>query len=325
MHHRTVVAIAAMLLILMCVGFARAAPSTLPGVPLIESERYAEAAAHLEAALRQNPHDTTAISGMIKLELARGNNQAAVDWAHKAVALAPTDAECHLLLGYAYSRRAHDVGLFRKIGIARKILAAFRKGVELAPNDADAHADLASFYIHAPGIVGGSVAKAKQQIALLQPLDPVRANALRAEIADEHGRTAEAERYMRAAAVGDASGNGDYYLGMFLAAKHRYAEARAAFNDGIRANPANSRNYYQAGRMAALDKTDVQAGISDLQQYLAMPHRWQPDTPSYNWARVQLGNLYVLAGDPDAAKAQFREALASDPDFAPANSALDAM
>lgn len=315
----------AMLAIMLIAGSAHATPSALPGVQMIEVEDYAGAKAYFDAALRNDRNDKQALTGMVKLALAEDDTKSAVAWATRAVATAPNDADCRLLLGYAYSRRIQHVGLFGKIGMAHKISAAFKQGAKLAPGSADAHADLASFYIHAPGIVGGSYAEARQQIALLQPLDPVRANALLAEIAGQQGHMAEAERDMRRAAAIDHRGNGDYYLGMFLVSQHRYADARAAFAQGINENPANSRNYYEAGRVAALAKTRAQDGIDALKAYLAMPHRWQPDTPSYKWARLQLGKLYALAGDPDAAKAQYRDALAMDPDFAPASTALNAM
>ncbi|HET7931590.1 MAG TPA: tetratricopeptide repeat protein, partial [Rhodanobacteraceae bacterium] len=262
---------------------------------------------------------------MAKLELTEGRNQAAVTWAKRAVASVPTDAEFQMLLGYAYAHYAHDVNIFRKLGMAHKVRAAFLRAVELAPQSADAHADLASFYLIAPGIAGGSLAKAKQQIDALEEFDPVRANALRAKLAMKKHDPATAERCMRTAAKLGTTGNGDMYLGKFLASQKDYGGALAAFAAGIRENPANSGNYYQFGRVAALSGDHVQEGIRYLQQYLTMPHRWQPDTPTYKWARYQLGMLYSIAGDEDAARSQYQAALAMDPAFKQAAAALNAM
>lgn len=323
MPTRVLAVLCAFCLLATSAGTVAATPDA--GMRMVETEHYADARAWFGAALHRDPADAAATADMVKLELATGDDTAAVRWAQKAVALAPRDAESYLLLGYAYSRYINDVGLLHKFGIAHRILAAFRQGVALAPGDADAHADLAGYYIAAPGIVGGGKARAEQQIAALMPLDPVRANALKAMLADKHGHAASADRDMHTAARIDATGNGAYYLGMYLVARQRYADAYAAFEEGIQENPGNSRNYYQLGRVAALTGTHVAAGISALQAYLRMPHRWQPDTPTYKWARYQLGSLFALAGEPGAAKAQYQAALAMDPDFQQASRALEAM
>lgn len=314
-----------MLVLLACIQPAGAATPDGPGVQMLKVENHQGARDYFEAALRKDPQDAQAMTGMAKLELTEDHNKAAVTWAKRATDLAPIDAEYQMLLGYAYAHYAHDVNIFRKLGIAHKVRAAFERAVELAPGNADGRADLASFYILAPGIAGGSLTKATLQIDALDKLDPVRANALRAEIAMKKHDPAAAERYMRTAAKIDTAGNGDLYLGKFLMSQKAYSGAFAAFTDGIRENPANSGNYYQFGHVAALSKTHVQEGIRNLQTYLTMPHRWQPDTPSYKWARYQLGVLYSIAGDDVAAKSQYQAALAMDPKFKQAEAALNAM
>lgn len=313
------------LVMLVCVHPAAAATPDAPGVQMLKVENHQGARSFFEAALRKNPQDAQAMAGMAKLELTEGHDQAAVTWAKQAAALAPANAELQLLLGYAYAHYVHDVSIFRKLGVAHKIREAFQRAVALAPDSADARADLASFYLTAPGIAGGSLAKAKLQIDALDKFDPVRANALAAEIAVKRHEPAAAERHMRTAAAIDATGNGDMYLGKFLAAQKDYNGAFAAFATGIHKNPTNSANYYQFGRVAALTGTHVQEGIRDLEKYLTMPHRWQPDTATYKWARYQLGVLYSIAGDAVAARSQYQAALAMDPAFKPAKAALDAM
>lgn len=320
----TAVAVA-MLALVLCPHPADAAAPDGPGVQMLKVENHQGARAYFAAALAKDPQDAQAMAGMAKLELTLSHNKDAVTWAKRAVDVAPTNAEFEMLLGYAYAHYAHDVNVFRKLGIAHKVRAAFQRAVELAPDNADGRADLAAFYIKAPGIAGGSLAKANRQLDALDKLDPVRANALRAEIAMQKHEPSVAEHCMQAAAKLDATGSGDLYLGKFLTVRKDYGGALVAFAAGIHENPANSGNYYQFGRVAALSGTHVQAGIRNLRKYLTMPHRWQPGTPTYKWARYQLGVLYSIAGDDAAARSQYEAALAMDPGFKQAEAALDAM
>jgi len=148
---------------------------------------------------------------------------------------------------------------------------------------------------------------------------------VRATWAEHDNNAQQAESYLSTAAKLDQSGNGDYWLGTFLVSQKRYADAIAAFADGIRRNPANSLNYYGAGKAAALGKVEVPQGVQDLQKYLNMPHDWLPGTPSYKQAHYQLGLLYALAGDKLNEKAQYVAALSIDPKFKPARAALAAV
>jgi len=94
---------------------------------------------------------------MASLSLAEGQNKAGVDWAQKAIALAPSDALYQMLLGVAYGQYVHDVSIFSQLGIAYKVRDAFQQAVQLDPNNAQARAGLAKYYILAPGIAGGSL------------------------------------------------------------------------------------------------------------------------------------------------------------------------
>ena len=291
-------------------------------------ENYSGALAYFKAALQKNPQDaaaTAATADMAKVYLAQGQNKTGVQWAKKAVALVPKDATYQLLLGDAYGIYINDVGFFSKIGVAHKILAAYQQAVQLDPNNADARSSLATYYIVAPGIAGGSTDKANAQIAALDKIAPVQADLARANMALQNKDRQKGETYLRAAVKLDKTGNGDLQLGLVLASQNHYPEAIAAFEDGIQKDPTVSTNYYQVGHVAVLGKIHVQEGIEDLQKYLAMPHSWHPDVPTYKWAHYRLGMLYGILGDKANEKAQYEAAVKLNPDFKDAKKALAKM
>lgn len=308
----------------LVVSFSAHATLQGPGMQMVQTENYAAARSYFESALQQNPEDAQAAAGMATLSIAQGRNKAGVDWAQKAITLAPSDALYQMLLGVAYGEYVHDVSVFSQLGIAYKVRDAFQQAVQLDPDDARARAGLAKYYILAPGIAGGSMEKAKEQLTALDKLDPVQAAAVRATWAEHNKNASQAETYLRAGAKLDNSGEGEYWLGQFLIAQHRYADAYAAFESGIAKNPSNSVNYYGVGEAAAAGKMNVQAGTQALEKFLTMPHDWLPGTPTYKQAHYQLGQLYAIAGDKANEKAQYVAALNLDPNYKLAREALEA-
>ncbi len=304
---------------------AQAVDTTNPGMDMLRTENYSGAQAYFQDQFQKNPKDAAAMADMAKLYLSQGKTKDGVQWAEKAVALAPKDAAYQILLGDAYGYYVNQVSLFSKLGVAHKILAAYQQAAHLDPGNADAQYSLATYYIVAPGIAGGSDARANKQIAVLDGLDAAKANGARATLALSNKDMPKAEGYLRDAAKTDNTGDSDYVLGLLLMSKKHYAEAISAFEEGISKAPSNSSNYYQIGHVAALGKIHVQEGIQDLQKFLSMPHDWHPDTPTYKWAHYRLGMLYGIAGDKANEKAQYEAALKLDPDFKEAKKALAEM
>jgi len=161
--------------------------------------------------------------------------------------------------------------VFSKLGVAHKILAAYKQAVQLDPNNADARSSLATYYIVAPGMAGGSTDKANQEIALLDKLDPVQADIARANMAFENKDHQKGETYLRTAVKLDKTGNSDLQLGLVLASQNHFPEAIAAFEDGIQKDPTVSTNYYQVGHVAVLGKIHIQEGIEDCRNIWPCP------------------------------------------------------
>ena len=315
----------AAVVVLAAFFFSAAASAALPdnaGMRMLQTEDYAAAQVYFTRTLQGDPQDAEAAAGMATLELARGRNKAGVDWANKAIALAPHDATYRMLLGLAYGQYVHDVGAFSQLGVAYKVRDAFVQAVQLSPDNAQARAGLAKYYILAPGIAGGSMNKAEEQIAALDRIDATQAAAVRATRSEQRKDNAKTEAHLRAAVKLDRSGDSDYWLGVFLIGQQRHADAIAAFEHGIGRNPANSVNYYGIGQAAVQGKTGIRQGIEGLQKFLSLPHGWLPGTPTYKQAHYQLGRLYAIAGDPSSEKAQYAAALELDPDYQPAKAAL---
>ena len=96
------------------------------------------------------------------------NPDAAVARLEKAVALEPRRSRFHSWLGLMYISQTQGKSMLSAMGLARKSKAELEKAVELDPADPDARQALLGYYLNAPGIAGGSMAKAKEQAASLE-------------------------------------------------------------------------------------------------------------------------------------------------------------
>ena len=75
----------------------------------------------------------------------------------------PRSSICHHRLGQLYGVAAMSGGVMSAMKYGGKIKDLFAKAVELDPKNFEARRDLMQFYLQAPGLVGGSVAKAQEQ------------------------------------------------------------------------------------------------------------------------------------------------------------------
>ena len=256
-----------------------------------------------------------------RIELARGNHDAAIERLAAAVDGRPEDAEFHRWLGEAYVAKIDTVNAFAKLALAKKALPSLEEAVRLAPTDFAARDSLVGFYLNAPPIAGGSKEKAARQVEELRALDPALGHALEARLHFNEGEWAEAEAAYREALAAD-EGNAEYryLLGFSLQQQERWADAVAAFERAIELDPTSTAAYYQIGRTAVFAGEGLERGVECLETYLDRPVR--PGSPGHQHAWWRLGMLHELRDDPVAAAAAYREALALDPEHEDAAKAL---
>ncbi len=81
-------------------------------------------------------------------------------------------------MGRSYGEKAEHSGLLAAVKLAKRVREEFETAVRLDPNNVEARADLAEFYMEAPAIMGGGRDKAEAQAQQLAIADPVKAGWL---------------------------------------------------------------------------------------------------------------------------------------------------
>ncbi len=131
---------------------------------LLNSRNYSKAEHILRSKIASNANDDSAhfFLGQIPVRMPDpAKYDEAIDHLKRSVALKPNDPTYHHWLGRAYGVKARDAGIFSAMKYVGDVKASFIRAVELDPKYYEARFDLISFYLQAPGIVGGSTSKAE--------------------------------------------------------------------------------------------------------------------------------------------------------------------
>ena len=145
----------------------------------------------------------------------------------------------------------------KAISLAGKVKGNLQRALELDPALFEARVGLVQFYLRVPGMVGGSVSKARELAGELSTSRPEQARLLRAMVAANDKNWAEEERELRAVKPGDdlplkfAVREAWGQLGTDLMWAKQPEKSREIFNALQRDWPKHALGYYGMGRVEA--------------------------------------------------------------------------
>jgi tetratricopeptide (TPR) repeat protein len=253
----------------------------LAGTPL---ERAAELyhKTDYEGALRfldgLEPVTAAALALIGKANYGRGDFEAAYKALERSVEMEPGNAHYWHWLGKAYGRRAETSSFIRAPGFAKKCRIAFEKAVALDGTDTEAASDLFSYYLNAPGFLGGGVEKAADFSERIRKLDEAAYYHAQSELARKRGDDSEAERRLREAMRLEPQKVGRILdLASFLSQQQRYEESDRLFLQAERAGSYEPQVVYARASALVKAKRNMPEAKRLLQRYLTMA--LTPDDP----------------------------------------------
>src|SRR5687767_1170442 len=128
-----------------------------------------------------------------------GDFKKAADAFDRATAVNPNSSVYFHWLGKAQGRRAETSSPFTAPAYASRARNAFEKAVELDRRNIEAINDLFSYYLEAPGFLGGGLNKAADLAERIKAIDPVEYHYALAQIADKRKDYGTAESHFRRA------------------------------------------------------------------------------------------------------------------------------
>jgi Tfp pilus assembly protein PilF len=170
--------------------------------------------------------------------------------------------------------------------------------------------------------MGGSMAKAKDEARAIGKLDPMRGHIEMAALLERDRDLTGAERELDAAvAAAPDSVVAQYSLAALYQSEKRWQEAFAIYDRVIANVPGELMARFQYGRAASLSGTNLDRGASELKSFIAAATD-SVSAATRAGAHARLGAIYDRQGNKDAARAEYKAALAINPRNADAKKAL---
>jgi len=213
-----------------------------------------------QARLGTQPADVQALAALALAQGDRLDNarlDAGVRTAESCIARHADQAVCYYALGSVQSLQALSGGAMKAISLAGKVKSNMQRALELDPALFEARLGLVQFYLRVPGMVGGSVPKARELADDLSSRQPEQARLLRAMIAANDKNWAEEERELRVVKPGEdlplkfALREAWGQLGTDLMWAKQPEKSREIFNALQRDWPKHALGYYGMGRVEA--------------------------------------------------------------------------
>jgi tetratricopeptide (TPR) repeat protein len=304
-------AAAVILLVPLAAAVFAASSRTDEGVRLFDARRLSESRATLEAAARDDPRDARAAYYLGRALVAQDELDKAVESLERAASLDPTSSEIYQWLGRALGFLAARVNVFRQASLAPRVRRAFERAVELGPDNVEARLDLLEYYVQAPGIMGGSLEKARVQAAEIARRDRMRGYRAAGRIADHDKRfDAALAEYARAESEFPERLEPALWAANVHVARKNYGKAFDALESFLARNPTNMPACFHVGRVAAISGDRLERGEECLTRYLA--YEPKKDEPQQPLALARLGQISEKKGDRPAARRAYESALKLD-------------
>lgn len=232
------------------------------------SRQQYQRAIQLLAAAGAKSADTALLLGRARYQM--GDFGGAETAFEQAVAMAPESASARNWLGRAQGMRADQANAFSALGLARKARDSFEVAVKLDPRDLEAVGDLFSYYMSAPGFLGGGVEKARALAETIKSVSPADYAFFQAEIAEKDKDYKAAESHYLEARTRDPKHVGRWIdLAKFYTRRGMTAKAGEALAKAKEMAPGAARLLFDEANLLIQGGRNPAAARELLKRYRA--------------------------------------------------------
>jgi tetratricopeptide (TPR) repeat protein len=216
-----------------------------------------------------------------KAHFQMGNFDEAAEALERAVAAAPGNATMRNWLGRAQGMRAERANPFRAMGLARQARDHFEAAVKSDPKNLEAVSDLFSFYLAAPGFLGGGVEKAQALAETVKAVNAGEYAFLQAQLAEKTKDYAAAEKHYREAQAREPQRVGRWIdLAKFYTRRGMSAQAEEALGKAKALAPGAPRLLFDEANLLVRAGRGKAQARELLRKYQASARR-DSDPPPY--------------------------------------------
>ena len=272
---------------------------------------------------RALPTDVTPTLYLGRIALAQGETEDGIKQFERCVAIDEKVADCHLWLGNALGNAAQRANKFKLPFLAKRTKKEFDRAVELDPSSVDARSGVLQYYMLAPGFLGGSMEKAREQAAEIDKRSKVRGALAYGLLADHDKNAREAEAaYQRAVAAAPDSAVGYNALVNLYVREKRWGDAFAMLDRIAARLPTEMNVPLAVARVAYLSGEQLPRGEEAAKHWIANTPR-EATVNARAVAHLRLGNIYEKTGRRELARSEYERAVSLNPKYEEAKKALD--
>jgi tetratricopeptide (TPR) repeat protein len=312
------------LLLLSVAAPALYAQGTSRGVQFFESGDWAGAKAEFSVAVQRNDRDARSHYYLGRLAMLEDDADTAAEHFERAVTLDQSVSDYHLWYGNAIGQQGSRVSMLKQPFLARRMKSELERAVELDARNIDARDGLVDFYSMAPGAMGGSTDKAREQAQAIAQVDAMRGHLAFARLAVNAKDTPAVEREMNAAiAAAPDNRRGYSALALWYEREKKWPQAFATLDPYIKRYPDDPYGRYGIGRIAAASGQQLERGEKGIRAFLAKPPK-DAGPLVLSRAYQRLGQVLEHQGKRAEARSAFEQAVKIDPRNEEAKKALTA-
>lgn len=255
--------------------------------------------------------------------VAAGDYDAAIRQLERAVESDGNNAEYHYWLGRALYEAAPHASKIKMPGMARRVRKEWERTVALDSDHLEGRAGLVEYYAMAPGFMGGSKVKAREQAAEIAERSPMRGAMARAAIArHEKNWSVEEQAYEQAIAFSPDSLSPYVALADAYVRTGRTESAFAALARYTTRRPRDAWGLYHRGRLAGTTGQLLDEGDHALHAFLDDPPA-DITAPARSGALYWQGRIAERRGSGSAARLKYLAAVQVNPTNHLAKQALE--
>ena len=285
-----------------------------------EAQELGPAETLLLAARKGDSEKAEATYYLGRVYLTQGRVEEAVEAFEDAIRLDATVADYPFWLAEALVARIDEVSVFFKLGLAKRLLAAYENALELDPDHLEARISVARYHSEAPMIAGGRTERAEAEMAEIRRRAPAIARVTQGLIHEQLGRLEEAVLELEAAVeLNPESLISWRELGYFYQRRERWQDARQAFAEVLTREPQDPAALYEGARTELiLSEQLLQRARRNLEAYVQLEPGPEPTLlngavpPRRKIAHQRLGEIYERQGLLDRAVLEYEAAVAFD-------------
>ncbi len=235
-----------------------------PGLDHFDRKAYTEARSYFERLAHEAPGNAVVAYHLGRCYFKTGQIENAVGALERAVTLDEKNAQYHYSLGMAYASYVNEVGMFRKLGVAKKMKNAWFTAATLDEKHKNAQIAVIGFYLNAPGLAGGSLEEGARRMAILKQKCPDEIFPMEGSLAEKQKQFDTAEQIFRKTVEADRTPRNLFGLARFLGRMKQYEEAIALIQEYLTLDlswddPSKALAYFTLGSIFSERKMKEEA------------------------------------------------------------------